>query len=109
MLQSKLHGIEMSLRRILRGFGLKVGPTTARTFAGRVCELVSGHPTLATIADALLSTRTILAAQLHRLEKRVLAMAREDARAQLLMSTPGVGPSVALTYAAAIDDPARFK
>jgi transposase len=25
------------------------------------------------------------------------------------MSTPGVGPIVALTYAAAVDDPARFK
>ena len=29
-------------------------------------------------------------------------------RARLLMSTPGVGPIVALTYACAIDDPGRF-
>jgi transposase len=36
-------------------------------------------------------------------------MARGDARARLLMSTPGVGPIVALTFAAAIDDPSRFK
>jgi len=108
-LQSKLHDIELSLRGTLHGFGLKVGRTTARTFAGRVCELVSGHPTLATIADAFLSARTILAAQLHRLEKRVLAVARSDTRTQLLMSAPGVGPVVALTYVAAIDDPARFK
>jgi len=108
-LQSKLHDIDMSLRGILRGFGLKVGPTTARTFAGRVCELVSEHPILALIADALLAARTMLAAQLHRLEKQVLAAARNNARARLLMSTPGVGPIVALTYVAAIDDPARFK
>src|SRR3989475_9044480 len=33
LLQSKLHDIEMSLRGILRGFGLKVGKTTARGFA----------------------------------------------------------------------------
>lgn len=97
----------MSLRGTLRGFGLKVGRTTTRTFAARVCELVSGHPTLAMIADALLSARTILAAQLHRLEKRVIAVAREDARVRLLMSTPGVGLIVALTYVAAIDDPSR--
>ena len=32
-----------------------------------------------------------------------------NAKARLLMSTPAVGPIVALTYAAAIDDPARFK
>jgi hypothetical protein len=37
------------------------------------------------------------------------ALARSDTRARLLMSTPGVGTIVALTYAAAIDDPARFK
>lgn len=99
----------MSLRGILRGFGLKVGATTARTFAGRVRDLVSDHPSLAMIADALLAARTMLDVQLHRLDKRVLAVARDDTRVRLLMSAPGVGPLVALTYVAAIDDPARFK
>ena len=46
LLQAKRHDVEMSVRGILRGFGLKVGPTTPRTFAGRVRELVAGHPTL---------------------------------------------------------------
>src|SRR5918996_676627 len=40
--QSKLQDVENSLRGILRGFGLKVGKTTARSFAGRVRELVAG-------------------------------------------------------------------
>ena len=31
-----------------------------------------------------------------------------NAKARLLMSTPAVGPIISLTYAAAIDDPARF-
>jgi transposase len=39
----------------------------------------------------------------------VLAVARCDTRARLLMSVPGVGAIVSLTFAAAIDDPARFK
>ena len=34
---------------------------------------------------------------------------RGDARTRLLMSTPGVGTIVALTFASAIDDPGRFK
>src|SRR5690349_161752 len=34
--QGKRHDLEMSLRGILRGFGLKVGPTTPRSFEGRV-------------------------------------------------------------------------
>lgn len=50
-----------------------------------------------------------LAEQLGRLQKRLVSLARDDARARLLMSTPGVGVLVALTYVAAIDDPGRFK
>ena len=44
LVQSKLLDIENSLRGILRGFGLKVGKTTERSFAGRIRELVDGHP-----------------------------------------------------------------
>ena len=36
-------------------------------------------------------------------------MARSDMQARLLTSVPAVGPIVALSYASAIDDPARFK
>ena len=43
------------------------------------------------------------------LEKRVRSMARSDGRVRLLMSTPDVGAIVALTYVAAIDDPARLE
>ena len=45
----------MSLRGILRGFGLKVGKTTRRLFESRIRELVEGQPTLSTVAEALLS------------------------------------------------------
>ncbi len=58
LVQAKLHDVEMSLRGILRGIGQKVGHTTPRSFEARVRELVEGHPTLRTIADALLAART---------------------------------------------------
>ena len=109
LVQSKLQDVENSLRWILRGFGLKVGKVTPKTFAGRIRELVAGHPNLQGIAQALLSVRGVLLRELDGFEKRVRCMARADAKAKLLMSTPAVGPIVALTYASAIDDPARFK
>jgi transposase len=109
LVQGKHHDIEMSLRGILRGFGLKVGPTTTRSFEGRVRQLVEGHPTLLAVADALLLARATLGEQLGKLQKRLVSLARDDTRARLLMSTPGVGVLVALTYVAAIDDPARFR
>jgi transposase len=109
LVQSKLHDVQMSLRGILRGFGLKVGHTTMKTFEDRIRELVAGHPTLEAIAEALLSIHAVLARELRGFERRVYAMARDDGRVRLLMSTPGVGAIVALTYVSAIDDPSRFK
>ena len=46
LLQSKLHDIELGLRSTLRGFGLKLGKTTPKTFESRVRTLVADHPTL---------------------------------------------------------------
>lgn len=109
LVQAKLHDVEMSLRGILRGFGLKVGRTTSRTFELRIRELVSGHPTLTEIAQALLAARTTLHRELQGFERRVRALARSDERTRLLMSAPGVGVLVSLTFASAIDEPERFK
>jgi transposase len=109
LVQSKLHDIEASLRGMLRGFGLKVGPTTANRFGGRIKELVSEHPTLQIVAAALLAVHEVLLREFKGFEKRVRIMARDDAKAKLLMTTTGVGAVVSLTYASAIDDPGRFK
>src|SRR5215212_7546796 len=109
LLQTKRLDVELSLRGVLRGFGLKVGPATARTFPGRARELVAGHPVLTVVAEALLAAREALGEQLRGLERRLRDQAREDGRARLLMTTPGVGVIVALTFVAAVDDPARFR
>jgi transposase len=109
LVQSKMHDIEMSLRGILRGFGLKVGKTTPTRFADRLRQLVANHATLQLIADALLAAHEVLLREFKGLEKRVRIMARGSAEARLLMTTTGVGAVVSLTYASGIDDPARFK
>jgi transposase len=109
LLQSKLHDIELGLRGTLRGFGLKLGKTTPKTFESRVRTLVADHPTLLAVADALLRARAMLAEQFIKLDKRLHALARDDNRARLLTTIPGVGSIVALTFASAIDDPGRFK
>jgi transposase len=108
LMQAKLHDVEMSLRGILRGFGLKVGPTTPARFEGRIRELVSGHPSLEAVAGGLLRARDELRRAFDGFEKQVRRMARSNAMTRLLMSVPGVGAIVSLTFAAAIDDPARF-
>src|SRR3712207_611471 len=109
LLQAKRHGVEMGLRGVLRGFGLKVGPATPRSFAARIRELVEGHPTLTAVAGALLAAREALGEQLRGLEKHLRDRAREDERTRLLMTAPGVGVIVALTFVAAVDNPGRFR
>jgi transposase len=109
LMQKKLGDVEASLRGILRGFGLKVGKTTPKRFAERIKELVAGHPTLEALAEALLAAHAVLLREFNGFERRVRTMARHDAKSRLLMSTPGVGTIVALTFASAIDDPGRFK
>src|SRR6266705_418936 len=85
LVQSKLFDVEMSLRGILRGFGLKVGPTTPKRFAVRIRELVAGHATLEVVASSLLAMHEVLLREFSNFEKRVRTMARDDARVRLLM------------------------
>ena len=109
LVQKGLHAVESSLRGILRGFGLKVGKATAAEFEARIKELVAGHPSLEALATSMLAVRAVLRREFNGFERRLRATARNDTRARLLMTTPGVGTIVSLTYACAIDDPARFK
>jgi len=109
LLQGKLHDVEMSVRGVLRGFGLKVGATTPRTYTARVRDLVEGHEVLEAIAASLLKAREVLAEEFRSLDRRLRAIARDDDRTRRLMTTPGVGALVALTFVAAVDDPERFR
>src|SRR5712664_3922611 len=79
LVQNKLLDVENSLRGILRGFGLKVGKTTGTDFAGRINELVKGHPNLEVIAEALLRVRSALLSEFKAFEKRAGKMSRMDA------------------------------
>ena len=44
LVQKALHEVEMSLRGVLRGFGLKIGKVAPMQFEARIRELVEGHP-----------------------------------------------------------------
>jgi transposase len=51
----------------------------------------------------------VLREQLGILHRRVLAVVRDDEVCRRLMTVPGVGPVVALTYRVTVDLPARFR
>jgi len=109
LLQSKSIAIENDLRGTLRNFGLKVGVAGTAKFEARIKELVENLPDLAALVEPLLVVRRVLREQIAVLHRRLLAIVRNDAVCRRLMTTPGVGPVVALTYRATIDVPARFR
>jgi len=90
VLQCKWHDLEMSLRGLLRGYGLKVGETNRKTFEPRVRELTAGVTGLAEVTEALLKARAVLFEQFRVLDARVIVL-------------------ISLTLVSAIDDPGRFK
>jgi transposase len=108
LLQGKLLDVELSIRGILRGFGLKLGEVSKGRFAARVRELVAGQPMLERVVEPMLRAREALRAEYQVLHRAVLAIVREDAVCRRLMGVPGVGALVAITFTSAVDDPARF-
>ncbi len=109
LLQGKLGDVELGIRGILRGFGLKLGEVSKGRFAARVRELVTGQMMLERVVEPMLRAREALRAEFHVLHRAVLAIVREDAVCRRLMTVPGVGALVAINFASAVDDPARFR
>ena len=109
LLLSKAIAIDNDLRGTLRNFGLKVGMVRPVKFEARIKELVDNLPDLAILVEPMLIVRRVLREQIGILHRRLLAIVRDDEVCRRLMTVPGVGPVVALTYRATIDVPGRFR
>jgi len=109
LLLGKLLDVEFSIRGILRGFGLKMGLVTRKSFEGRVRELSAGQAMLEQIGSAMLAARAALLTEYAKLHKAMLDIVRNDQVCRRLMTTPGVGPLVAITFKTGVDDPRRIR
>src|SRR5947208_138254 len=98
LLQAKLLDVELGIRGLLRGFGLKVGPVSKGGFVARIRELIAGHEMLEAVVGAMLQARDGLQAEFMRLHRRMLAIVRGDAVCRRLMTAPGVGARAAGTF-----------
>ena len=109
LLQSKAIAVENDLRATLRNFGLKMGMVGTARFEARIKELVENVADLVVLVEPLLVVRRVVREQIGILHRRLLAIVRDDEVCRRLMTVPGVGPVVALTYRATVDVPARFR
>ena len=60
------------------------------------------------ICAAMLEARSALQTEYTNLHKAMLTIGRKDEVCRRLMTTPGVGPLVAITFKTGIDDPSRI-
>lgn len=104
----RLRDIENSVRGLLRGFGFRFPRMLRARWTQSIRGALAGNPTLLAIIDPLLAAGAALRDQLAVLEKRVRDAARQDPICHRLMTMPGVGAVVALTFRAAVDRPERF-
>jgi transposase len=60
------------------------------------------------IAEAMLQAREALRTEFAKLHRAMLAIVREDRVCRRLMTVPGVGALIAVTFTSGVDDPGRF-
>jgi transposase len=84
---------------------VKMGVVTRKGFEARVRELSAGQAMLERITNAMLDARAALWREFEQLHREMLRIVRDDEICRRLMSIPGVGPLVAVTFKSAIDNP----
>ena len=107
-LLTKAQDIENSVRGSLKVFGLRIGIVSRRVFEARVLELVADHQIIGAITEPMLRVRRVLLEAFDELDRLCRRVARQDAVCRRLMTVPGVGVVVALTFRTGVDAPERF-
>ena len=109
-LLNKTIDLANEVRGLLKIFGLRLPKTVQHgSFDDIVRPLIKADEVLAHAMLPLLDARLEIYRQFLDLDRRVKHAARNDEVCLRMMTVPGVGPIAALTFKAAIDDPARFK
>ena len=100
-------GLISLLRAVLRQEGLRLPSGSAERVLQRLDQLTV-PPAVATALAPLREVLAQLTTTLTTTDETVETRATHDREAQCLMTAPGVGPVLALTFEAVMDTPARF-
>ena len=105
--------LEGHVRGVLKTYGIRMSGCGHRCqregFREQLAAAGKTDPALAAIADGFCAAHQTLCAAAEALETELKAIARESRLAQRLMTVPGIGPIVSLSFMALVDDPARFR
>ena len=97
------------IRGLAKTFGIIVAPGKGSTFDRAVRAGLPSDPVVRNLLESLLVTLTLLRDQRRVFDRQLARIARENETCKRLTSAPGVGPLTAIAFAAAIEDPSRFR
>ena len=112
--RSTLVGDRGQLKNVVRGllktYGIRLGEVSYDKFSKKAYEVLSELPSATQCGLAgLLKSYDSMNEEIKKMDKKLNELCKKDEDAQRLMTIPGVGMVVAMTYKADIGDPTRFK
>ncbi|NUQ17058.1 MAG: IS110 family transposase [Sphingomonas sp.] len=108
-LKRKFLDLENTIRHSLKAFGVRLSRVGRGGFDDAVRTATAADPLSSALMDCMLRARAALWAEYVKLHRLVIGIVARDELCRRFLEIPGVGPVTALTFASAIDDPARFK
>lgn len=104
--------LEGHIRGMLKTFGIRltgIGQGQQRQgFRDQLAAAGQSDPVLSAIADGFIAAHATLCQATADLDRTLKVKAKNHPVAQRLMTIPGVGPIVSLSFVALVDDPNRF-
>ena len=97
------------IRGLAKTFGVILGPGKGGSFDLAVPQSMPSDSMVRDLLESLLETLAMLREKRRRFDRQLGRIARESATCRRLMTTPVVGPITAIAFAAAIEDPGRFR
>ena len=105
--------LEGHVRGILKTFGICMGAVhrtkLRQGFRDQLAEAAATDPAISVMTEMFNPIHKALCAATDAMDEELKAIARESDLARRLMTVPGVGPVVALSFIATLDDAGRFK
>lgn len=105
--------LEGHIRGILKTFGIRltgIGKSDERqVFRDQLAAAGERDPVLRAIAEGFIRAHATICQAAADLDRAVKENAEKHPVARRLMTIPGVGPIVSLSFVALVDDPARFR
>lgn len=109
-LLTKTIDLANGVRGLLKIFGIRLPKSVDHgRFDDVVRPMIEADDVLAHALLPLLDARLIVYRHFLDMDRRVKRAASHDEVCLRMMTVPGVGPIAALTFKAAVDDPARFR